>query len=688
VSGRYRIGIDVGGTFTDLFLLDRTSGAMLRHKLLSTPGEPHLAPLQGLREILALAQGRGEDVEFVGLGTTVMTNALLERKGAPTGLVTTAGFRDLLEIARQQRPHTFDPFVSKAPPLVPRRLRLEVNERTAADGSQLVAMQPDDVRTAVETLRSAGVESIAICFLHAYANPAHEQEAAAIVRAAWPQAHVSVSSEVLPEFREFERLSSTVVNAYLMPIARTYLAAFESEVGRLGVPAAPFVMSSGGGIMTPARAGDRPIDTLFSGPSGGVSAAIEVGARAGKRNLIAFDMGGTSTDVCLVQDGRAQVSHARVINGCPIKAAALDVHTVGAGGSSIATLDAGGMLQVGPQSAGARPGPACYGRGGAAATVTDANVVLGRLNPEYLLGGALRIDAARAFAVIEAQVAKPRRMGVVEAAAAMVAIADANMAHAVRFVSVERGLDPADFVLVAFGGAGPVHAASVAQMLGVTEVLIPVSPGVMCAMGVLVNDLQSEASRTRIVAETHADCIALVDRIYRELEAQAVTAFGAPAAGAAPVLERAADVRYLGQNHELTVGVAPGAFEAASLAQVKQAFNRAHRELYGYDSPDKLLELVTLRVRARLPVGRVDLGAERLALRSGPPVPSAERKVYFDAASGYVDCAVHARALLRPGDRLQGPLIIEQMDCTTVVPPGCTLEVDGFANLRIAVGRG
>lgn len=685
---RYRIGIDVGGTFTDLFLFDQHERRMWRHKLLSTPERPHLAPLAGIREILALAGGRGAEIAFVGLGTTVMTNALLERKGAVTGLLTTAGFRDLLEIARQQRPHTFDPFVSKPEPLVPRHLREEVKERMAADGSVLTDLDAASLAKAIERLLGSGVRSVAICFLHAYANPAHEQMAVAALRERFPEGSISVSSEVLPEFREFERLSSTVVNAYLMPVADDYLESFETEVVRFGAVGSAFIVNSGGGIMTPAQARRRPIDTLFSGPSGGVSAAVRIAGRAAYRNIITFDMGGTSTDVCLVQDGRPQISHTRIINGCPIKAPALDVHTVGAGGSSIACLDAGGLLQVGPHSAGALPGPACYGRGGTDATVTDANVVLGRLNPHFLLGGALPIDASRSFAAIEQNVAGPRATNSVEAAASIIAIADANMAHAVRFVSVERGLDPGDFMIVAFGGAGPVHAAAVARILGVAGVLVPPSPGVLCAMGVLVNDLQTEASRTRIVSERDPHCIASLANTYRDLEASACGAFGVDRATHDAVLSRRADVRYLGQNHELTVDVSGGEFGPEAMAALKAAFHGVHREMYGYDSPEKPIEIVTLRVQARLPVGRVEIGAETLPVRNGNAMPSGTRKVCFEPEKGFVDCPVYERSGLRPGDRLRGPAIVEQMDCTTVVPPDFRFVVDEQANLLLTLAEG
>jgi N-methylhydantoinase A len=681
---RFRIGIDVGGTFTDLFLLDEASGAVARHKLLSTPEQPHLAPLAGIREILAQLRANGAEVAFVGLGTTVMTNALLERKGAATGLITTAGFRDLLEIARQKRPHTFDPFVSKPEPLVPRQLRLEIVERMGTDGSVLTALDHANLDAAIDRLFREGVQAIAICFLNSYANPAHEQGAAATLRKRWPGGHVSVSSDVLPEFREYERLSSTVINAYLMPVTRDYLRRFETDVARLDIPDPPFIMNSGGGIMTPDQAGDRPIDTLFSGPSGGVSGAVYVAMRAGHSNIITFDMGGTSTDVCLVRDGKPQFSHTRVINGCPLKAAALDIHTVGAGGSSIAALDPGGMLQVGPDSAGARPGPACYGHGGKLPTVSDANVVLGRLNPKFLLGGALKIDATRSFTAIDEHIAKARGTDIVDAAAAIIAVADTNMAHAVRFVSVERGLDPGDFTLVAFGGAGPVHAASVSRRLGVASVLVPPSPGVLCAMGVLVNDLQMDFGRTRIITEQSADCSAVVDRAYRELEERACAAFARQQSDSAELtLSHTADVRYVGQNHELMVNVPAGRFDDAALRIVRDNFHRAHREMYGYDSPEKLLELVTFRVNARLAASRRDFAEVTVAPRAGGPTPVLTRKVYFDEGSGFVDCPIYERSDLRPGDVLHGPVIVEQMDCTTVVPPDFTARVDDLFNLLL-----
>lgn len=680
-----RIGLDVGGTFTDLFMRDEVSGAMFHHKLPSTPHQPDIAPLEGIRALLGKANAAGSDIVFIGLGTTVATNALLERKGAPTGLITTTGFRDLLEIARQKRPDTFNLHISKPEPLIPRHLRREARERVAHDGEVLVPLERDALATEIDALRRAGATSVAICFLNAYANPAHEREAARIVHSLWPEAYVSVSSEVLPEFREYERLSSTVVNAYLTPIMCTYFARFERQVGKLGIACRPLIMSSGGGVVSPAVAGERPIDTLFSGPSGGVSGAIHVATVAGLRNIITFDMGGTSTEVCLIKDRAPQISYSRIINGLPIRAAALDVHTVGAGGSSIAAVDAGGLLRVGPRSAGSTPGPACYGLGGTDPTVTDANVVLGRLNPDYLLGGALPIDAAKSHAAIAEKVADPKGLSVTVAASSVLLIATANMAEAVRFVSVERGMDPCDFVLVAFGGAGPLHAAFVAKELGISAVLVPYSPGVLCAMGVLTKDMQMDFSQTRLLREDAANLEDEVQMLYSNLEQRARAAFGRNSDDPSSVcMERAADVRYVGQNHELTVCVPQGVISTAALDAVKQRFNEAHHEMYGYAAADREIELVTVRLKAWIPIEKANLARTELTAREKPLAASDVRRVYFEETDGYVDCCVYKRHDLRAGDRISGPAVVEQMDATTVVPPGFIAAVDDALNLFLS----
>ena len=680
-----RIGIDVGGTFTDLFLLDEAHGRALRHKLPSTPGDPYKAPIQGLREILRTANAQPGEVKFVGLGTTVATNALLERKGAVTGLITTAGFRDLLELGRQRRPHVYDLFMRKPEVLVRRELRFEVRERIGPDGSIITALDENDVADALDRLVALGATSIAVCFLHSYANPVHEDRAVEIAQARCPHVSVTSSHQLIPEFREYERLSSTVVNAYLMPVMTQYLTRFSDEVRALGIPETPFIMSSGGGVANPALAAQRPIDLLLSGPSGGVSGAIFQSQASGYPNIITFDMGGTSTDVCLIQNGRAEITHGRVIDGLPIRSTAVDVHTVGAGGSSIAWLDAGGFLRCGPHSAGAYPGPACYGAAGAKPTVTDANVVLGRLNQEYLLAGALRIDAARSHCAIEEEIARPKGLRIHEAAAAILAISNTNIAQAIRFVSVERGIDPGQFMLVAFGGAGPLHAADVARELKMT-VLVPPAPGVLCAMGVLTKDIQLDLSQTRLVRSGAASAAVEVSRIFADLERRGVETLARNQISTAGIaIERTIDARYVGQNFELPVAVGPGAMDAAMLRVIGEAFNAAHKRLYGYDHPAKEVELVTFRLKALLPVPKPDLAKQHSARTAQALTPKAERRTFFESLSAFVSCPVYERDDFAPGMSLAGPAIVEQMDTTTVVPPDFDARADEWGNLILRI---
>lgn len=679
MAATIRIGLDVGGTFTDVYLLDEATGASVRHKLPSTPADPYQAPVQGLREILAKAGAQPGQVKFVGLGTTVATNALLERKGAVTGLLTTRGFRDILEAARQRRPHTYDLFARRPAPLVPRELRLGVTERMAADGTVITPIDEADVELAMQAFVAAGVEAIAICFLNSYANPAHELRVAELIRARWPDIPVTTSAELIGEFREYERLSSTALNAYLMPVMQRYLRRFTDEVRGIGIPETPFVMSSGGGVVSPGLAGDRPIDLLLSGPSGGVSGALHHATAGGFPDIITFDMGGTSTDVCLIQQARPEISHGRVIDGLPVKVTAMDIHTVGAGGSSIAWIDAGGLLRVGPHSAGANPGPACYGREGAKPTVTDANVVLGRLNQEYLLAGALRIDAARSARAIEEHIARPKGLSVQEAAAAILAVSNVNIAQAIRYVSVERGLDPAGFALVAFGGAGPLHAAEVARELNMA-VLVPPGPGVLCAMGVLTKDIQLDLSQTRLVRDAAAGAAADVAAILAGLERRAVGTFAGHRIDLSGLLlDRTVDARYVGQNFELSVPVAAGPVTAQTLADVRSSFNATHKRLYGYDLPEKEIELITFRLKARLPVPRPGLAPAASA--AAPAGVRKSRRTFFATLQAFVDCPVHDRSELGNGAVLPGPAIVEQMDTTTVIPPDFTARADRWGNL-------
>lgn len=681
MSPQYRVGIDVGGTFTDIFVVESVSGKTYTHKVSSTPGDPHRAPIEGMRQLLERIGAHGDQVTFVGLGTTVATNALLEGKGARTGMITTSGFRDLLEIGRQTRPHLYDRFARKARLLVPRQLRLEVPERLDSGGKVIVPLDEGAVIGAVDALKSQGVEAVAICFLNAYANPCHENRALEIVRQRWPEVHAVTSFQVMPEFREYERFVSTTVNAYLMPSMRDYFRAFESAVADLGIRVSPVVMSSSGGVFTPALAGQRPIDTLFSGPSGGVSSSVFLASIAQRNDIITFDMGGTSTEVCLVRNGQPQLSHSRSIKGHQIRTTSHDIHTIGAGGSSIGQVDQGGMLEVGPESAGADPGPACYASGGAFATVTDANVILGRLNQEYLLGGSLKIDARKSHHAIECHVAARKRSSVDAAALSMVELAEANMAQALRVVSVERGIDPKDFTLVALGGAGPLHAASVARSVGMAGVLIPPHPGVLCAMGVLTKDIQLNFSRTKILDEKDPYCCSAAGGTFSELEAEARSAFADQATDTLRI-ERSAAVRYRGQNHELSIAVPEGVFDDLAVRSVADRFHSAHHELYGYAFRENPIEFVTLRLTAIVPVERPKVTQESSGATIDCVVPVATRAVKFDAASPSV-CPVFSRTSLPVGARIEGPAIIEQMDTTTVLPPGFQAVIDPWRNLSI-----
>ncbi|MDB5863149.1 MAG: hypothetical protein JWO70_955, partial [Betaproteobacteria bacterium] len=485
------VGIDTGGTFTDLVAVEVERGRYHYHKVPTLTADPARGILDGIAELLDIAEVERRDVKFLVLGTTLATNAVLEGKWARTGMLTTPGFRDVLELARQRRPHYFNLDIPKPMPPAPRDCRIEVEGRIANDGAEVTPLSEDDVRAAIHALKAKKVEAVAICYLHAYANPAHEERTRALVKKLWPEIYLCTSSDVLSEFREFERFATATVNASLMPVMDRYLESFEKGVAGLGIRNAPRVMQSNGGAVSPGAVRKVPVNTFFSGPAGGVIGSVGLGNQLGLPNLITFDMGGTSTDVCLIRDGEPAKKSERTMGGFPVRTRTLDIHTIGAGGGSIAWTDAGGLLKVGPQSAGAYPGPAAYGRGGTKATVTDANVVLGRLNPKTLLGGRMAMHADKAQAVIEA-LAQALAVDRTKAAAGVIEIINVNMMGAVRVISVEQGEDPRDFTLVAFGGAGPLHAAEVARAMGMRKVLVPPRPGLLSAIGLLHADVRGD----------------------------------------------------------------------------------------------------------------------------------------------------------------------------------------------------
>ena len=683
------IGVDVGGTFTDFYAVSVADGEVRIAKRPSTRDNPGRAVIEGLSE-LAEAGVPLENVRRLAHGTTVATNAIIQRRGGKVVLVTTAGFRDLLEIGRQIRPHMYDLYHDQPPPLVPRERRLEVEERITSGGRVVRPLGDAAVAEAVAQLGEIEADAAAVCLLFAFQNPEHEARLGAAIRAAHPDLRVSLSSEVQPEFREFERCSTTVLNAWLQPVMDEYMASLEAGLAERVPHARIGINQSNGGLMSPARARALPVRTALSGPAAGVVGAIDSGARSGPRDLITLDMGGTSADVSLVRDLEADVALERAVAGLPIRLPSIDVQTVGAGGGSIAWFDRDGLLKVGPQSAGAEPGPACYGRGGTEPTVTDANLLLGRLSARGLLGGRMTLDrdrAAQAFA----RVAGELGYGVERAAHGVNGVVVANMVRAIRTISVERGHDPRDFTLVAFGGAGPLHARDVAEALGIREILVPEVPGIVCAQGLVIADVKEDfvlGRRVELNTQTAGELAAAVAELAERAEAwfreEAVP-------DADREVELVFDARYIGQNFELRVPVASGPPTVLdgrpapdSIAAITARFFDVHDVAYGYHNPDDPVEVVNVRLTA---FGRTRRGAAEGAA-TGPadlPAPEEIRPVWFGPHAP-ADTPVFDRSRLRTGAEIVGPAIVEQLDATTVVHPGDRARVDAHANLNITLG--
>ena len=648
------IGIDTGGTFTDCVY--RRRGKLQVLKLRSTPDDPGRAILEAVETIAAQTGARELEIRH---GTTVATNALLERKGARVAFVTTAGFEDTLAIGRQARPGLYDWNTHRPEPLAPADCWFGVWERIGCDGTVVRALDPKRLSDLVNNIRASGAESIAVSLLFSFANSVHERVVGAALRKL--RLPISLSCEILPEFREYERAATVTVNAYLAPRVSSYIGSLERTLDRRGARLS--IMQSSGGILSAQAAAREPVRTILSGPAGGVAGALSVARRAGIARLLSFDMGGTSTDVALLDTTREPpVTIEGEVSGLPVRVPMLDIHTAGAGGGSLAWMDLAGALQVGPQSAGADPGPACYGRG-EGATVTDANLVLGRLHPDHFLGGAMRLDVERAHAALDRVC--PRRFGSREALAeGMVRVANAHMESALRKVSVERGHNARSFALLAFGGAGPLHACALASSLGIRQVLIPAAPGALSALGILDADLRREFSRT-VMLTPGAPQIA---RIYAELETEARAAFRDE--GVTPALTRAADLRYAGQGFELRVDWS---------ASVIDRFHALHEGMYGYADPSRPIEVVTLRVQgvARTPKPR-QLPA-RLRRGDGSQARIAAHRIFEEGR--WRRGALYDRARLEPGDRIPGPAVIVELSATTYLPTAWNAAVDAYGNL-------
>jgi N-methylhydantoinase A len=682
------VAVDVGGTFTDVTLLDLRRGRLLVAKTPTTPADPSVGFLRGVDRALRLAGAPPGALAHVLHGTTTATNAILEGKGAATALLTTAGFRYVLEIGRHDIPRRANMFAWQKPARpVPADRVLEVPERLAADGAVLEPLDEASVRAAARRLRAGGLDAVAVCLLHSYANPAPERRVRELVLSEHPAAQVSLSSEVLPVFREYERAMATVLNAYVLPLVGRYLERLEGRLRDRGIRAPLRVMKSNGGVIGADVARRQPIHTALSGPAAGVVGARVVGEASGYRDLISVDVGGTSADVCLIRAGEAAITTEGRVGPWPLHVPMVDVHTIGAGGGSIARVAEDGTLAVGPESAGAVPGPACYGAGGEAPTVTDAHLVLGRL-PPALLGGEIALDVARARRAVRDHVARPLGLGLEAAASGILEVVDHAMVGAIRVVSVERGHDPRGFALVAFGGAGPLHGATLAALLGMRTVIVPRHPGVLSTFGLLATDVRQDYARTALQRPPDYDRAAIA-AVYAALEAEAAAwleAEGVPPARRE--LRRFADLRYRHQGFELTV---PWGEPDLAVAPLLARFHAHHRRLYTYASEEAPVEIVTLRVRAVGRLRRLALPRLPRAGRPGRARPTGRRPVYFAEAGGWLPCPVYARETLPVGATVAGPAVVEQLDATTVLAPGqrATVDVHGHLVVRLprATGR-
>jgi len=691
----YRIGADIGGTFTDL-VMTGPSGRTWTRKVLSSPDDYSLAVVQAVREMLREAGAPGSAVAEVVHGTTVATNTILENKGAKTALITTKGFRDVLELRRLRVPELFSLFYTPPKPLAERRLRLEVDERLDADGTVVRHLNEASVREAIKRVRASGAEAVAVCLLHSYRNPAHERRIGELVRAAMPNIFLSLSIDILPEIREYERTSTTVVNSYIGPVVGKYLQSLEGGLREAGVAGGLRIMQSNGGVMSASSAAAMPAYIVESGPAAGVVGAHRAALAAGLRNIISFDMGGTTAKASLIEGGQRswtteyevgagiQLS-SRLVKGRghAVKLPVLDIAEVGAGGGSTVRVDSGGALKVGPQSAGAVPGPACYGAGGVEATVTDANVVLGYVSPDALAGGAVAVRPDLAREAIQETAAKPLSLGLLDAALGVHSVANANMVRALKAVSTYRGRDPRDFTLFAFGGNGPVHACGLAQLLGISQVVVPPAPGLFSATGMLQAAPERHFVQTRFgrMSEvTDAELRTAFDELQRRASKE-MSGEGDPASTV--TWQRRADLRYAGQAFELSVDVRVNASGAGVGKALVEGFHREHLRTYGHNAPGEEVEVVSVRLVARtrapksVPMWSPQSGARSKAARG-------VRAAYFGSATGLIDTPVLSRSALdeRPAP---GPLIVEEYDATTVVPPGCSARLDVAGNILINV---
>ncbi len=694
-SPTHALSIDIGGTFTDFSLLDLSTGEVSVHKVLTNPDAPQQALMEGAVEALEAAGTSFDALSVIVHSTTLTTNSIIQRRGARTALITTEGFRDILEMGREQMYDMYDLHAQMPEPLVPRRLRRGVSERITRDGEVIRPLDESEAMSVVDGLVAEGVTALAVSFIHAYKNAGHERRLQALAAARHPDLAISVSSEVAPVINEYERTSTTVADAYMKPAVSTYLRGVESGLAEQGYAGRLLVMLSEGGVMDSGWARRHPVRLLESGPAAGALAASFYGKLLGKLDLVSLDMGGTTAKTCVIENGQAAVTNFMEVDrvqrfrkgsGLPIIAPVLDLIEIGAGGGSIAWIDNLGLLKVGPHSAGADPGPACYAQGGKEPTVTDADLLLGYLDPEYFLGGRMRLDREAARTAVS-DLAERAGLTPVEAAWGISRVVAENMASAARIHIIERNKDPRNYALMAFGGAGPVHACEVARRLGVREVIAPLGAGVTSAVGCLTVPLSFEGVRSLPGLLSDADW-GTVNLVFAEMEEQGRAMLTAAGVAAEAVeLTRTADLRLAGQIHEVQTPVPDGALDAASVDRIAADFGDVYRELYGRRSLDIPIEVQNWRLQARGPDPTVKL-------RRRAPSPDVDaskalrgsRSAYFEAANGFVDCPVYDRYQLEPGSVVEGPAIVEERESTAVLGPGDRGRIDEWLNLTIGLG--
>lgn len=683
-KSQIRIGIDTGGTFTDCVLWEKGKTPLVI-KIPSTPSNPAEAIVSGLDRLCQMAGIHVTDVTFLAHGTTVATNAMLQEQWAKVGLITTEGFRDTLEIGTQMRTELYQLHQKKNPPIVSRDLRLEVSERIDQHGNIVKELDKSEVAKALRLLLDKNIESLAVSFLFSYANPEHEKAVKEIAAELVPELYVCASSEVSPEFREYPRTSTTVINGALAPVVRRYIRYLREELAQRGIGESLNIMQSNGGIVTGAEAEVSAHNLILSGPAAGTVAAAEIARQTGYLNALTFDMGGTSSDIGLIVDGKPQLAQETTVNGTyPLKSPTIDIHTIGAGGGSIAWKDQGGVMKVGPRSAGAVPGPACYGKGGIEPTVTDANLFLGRLDVENYLGGDYQIYPENSYQALE-KLANELHLDVERVASGILEVANANMAGALRVVSSKRGYDPRDFALIAFGGAGPLHATALARELGMKHVIIPSSPGVLCAHGLLQSDMQHDFSNTEVVSVEDAD-VNKLEQSFNELENRGIDRLMTEGVRREDIkLIRTMDLRYQGQEYNLNIPF-EGIVTVESLKQATTQFHQVHRHTYGHSAENEPVEIVNVRLSV---IGQIERGEnskfpiEDNQLHSSSPV--GHRTIYF-SGEGWVNTAIYQREDIAPNSRIEGPAVIVQMDSTIIVEPQQHITVDQYGNIIIILG--